>query len=254
LSPTASLASKLQKSGHSYTEVYTDYVRLQDELTRQKHETMRLEDCLAQILANIEERAPLLQEQRVEYERVSTEARQISEQLAVVLEERDIYAQRAREGEQKERTLLREQDLLRQQLKDVGRQVQALLREQTLRENPGLALAELDEPAAGAGASDTERLILEQLVLFKSIPELQEQNARLLAITRDLGARMERQEAEQRAREEAEDSALLREAERLVAQVQAEVEEARQSAKVKIDGYAREIDMLKGMLAKVASS
>ncbi|EJD54913.1 hypothetical protein AURDEDRAFT_156688 [Auricularia subglabra TFB-10046 SS5] len=184
-----------------------------------KHETKRLEDCLAQILADIEERAALLQEQCIEYE-----------QLAVVLKERDIYAQRAREGEQKERALLHEQELLRQQLQDVGRPLQALLREQTLHENPGLVLVELDKPASGAGALDTVHLISEQLVLFKSITELREQNARLLAIIRDLGARMERQEAMQRAREEVEDSALLREAKRPAAQAHAEAKEGSASA------------------------
>jgi nucleoprotein TPR len=56
LSPTASLATKLQKSGRSYTEVYADYVKMGDELTKQKEETRRLESALAQILSDIEER------------------------------------------------------------------------------------------------------------------------------------------------------------------------------------------------------
>jgi nucleoprotein TPR len=56
LSPTARLATRLQRNGRSYTEVYTDYVRLSDELAVQKKETMRLENVLAQVLADIEER------------------------------------------------------------------------------------------------------------------------------------------------------------------------------------------------------
>ncbi|KZV92725.1 hypothetical protein EXIGLDRAFT_836242 [Exidia glandulosa HHB12029] len=250
LSPTASLASKLQKSGRSYTEVYTDYVRLQDELARQKQETKRLEDCLAQILADIEERAPLLQEQRHEYERVSAEARQLADQLSAALEDRDAYAQRAQASEQKNAVAQRERELLDQQLSDLGRQVQNLIREQQLRDNPGLALADLDEPQAGA--TDTDNLISQQLVLFRSIPELQQQNQLLLASTRELAARLEQQEAEQRARDEDEDSAMLREAEALVAEAHRELEEVRKSAKVKIEAYTREVEMLKGMLAKAS--
>lgn len=56
LSPTASLATKLQRSGRSYTEVYADYVKMGDELTKQKEENRRLSSALAQILADIEER------------------------------------------------------------------------------------------------------------------------------------------------------------------------------------------------------
>lgn len=56
LSPTAQLASRTQRGGKSYTEVYADYVRMSDELNKQKVETRRLEDCLASILRDIEER------------------------------------------------------------------------------------------------------------------------------------------------------------------------------------------------------
>jgi hypothetical protein len=56
LSPTAQLASRTQRGGKSYTEVYSDYVRMSDELGKQKLETRRLEECLAGILRDIEER------------------------------------------------------------------------------------------------------------------------------------------------------------------------------------------------------
>ena len=59
LSPTANLASRFQKSGRSFTDVYADYVRLQAELAAEKQESARLGDCLAQILADIEERVRL---------------------------------------------------------------------------------------------------------------------------------------------------------------------------------------------------
>lgn len=56
LSPAAHLASRLQKSGRSYTEVYSDYVRIQNELAMEKAEVRRLGECLTAVLADIEDR------------------------------------------------------------------------------------------------------------------------------------------------------------------------------------------------------
>jgi nucleoprotein TPR len=56
ISPTAALASRMQKAGRTYTEVYTDYVRLQNDLVKEKAETSRLEGVLTTILADIDER------------------------------------------------------------------------------------------------------------------------------------------------------------------------------------------------------
>lgn len=60
LSPAANLAIRLQKGGRSYTEIYADYVKVNEELIAQKEETRRLESALAQILTDIEERVSLL--------------------------------------------------------------------------------------------------------------------------------------------------------------------------------------------------
>ncbi|KAH7096803.1 hypothetical protein BKA62DRAFT_833732 [Auriculariales sp. MPI-PUGE-AT-0066] len=248
LSPTATLAAKLQKTGRTYTEVYADFIRLQDELGRQRSENARLEECMAQILGDIEERAPLLQEQRVEYERVSAEARSLSARLADALEERSTAVKRATRLDTRTRDLEREKALLETQLSDLGRQVQTLLRQQLLSQTPGLAQAlSADETGAAVQVDD---LIARELVLFKSVEELQQQNARLLGITRDLGQRMEQAEQEtQRAADEA-DSAMLREAEALVEAAQAELEDARRTSRVRIEALQREADMLKSLLGR----
>lgn len=56
LSPSAQIAVRLQKTGRSYAEVYTEYVRMQDDLASERAETKRLGECLSQILGDIEER------------------------------------------------------------------------------------------------------------------------------------------------------------------------------------------------------
>lgn len=60
LSPTANLATKFQKTGMTFTEVYAQYVRQSAELASEKQENARLSECLAQILADIEERVSSL--------------------------------------------------------------------------------------------------------------------------------------------------------------------------------------------------
>lgn len=56
LSPSAQMAVRSQKSGRSYAEVYGEYIRMQEELLKERAESARLGDCLSQIMGDIEER------------------------------------------------------------------------------------------------------------------------------------------------------------------------------------------------------
>ena len=56
LSPTVAMASRAQKSGKSFTEVYADYVRLQDDYARRTAEYDHMDRTLSAVLAQIEER------------------------------------------------------------------------------------------------------------------------------------------------------------------------------------------------------
>lgn len=56
LSPTVAMASKAQRSGKTFTEVYADYVRLQDEYAKKSAEYDRMDDTLSDILAQIQQR------------------------------------------------------------------------------------------------------------------------------------------------------------------------------------------------------
>jgi nucleoprotein TPR len=56
LSPTVAIASRSQKSGKTFTEVYADYVRLQEEHARKSTEYDHMERTLNQVLRQIEER------------------------------------------------------------------------------------------------------------------------------------------------------------------------------------------------------
>ncbi|CAE6423645.1 unnamed protein product [Rhizoctonia solani] len=236
LSPTAQLASRSQKGGKSYTEVYADYVRMSDELSKQKLETRRLEECLGGILRDIEERAPLLSEQRIEYERLQQTAADLTQQLSDAL--------KAQEGiraiESDRDSCRREIEVLQTQLADLSRQVVVLTREVAIRDDPSLAneefsaLNEMDEDATA-----TDELITSELVLFRSLPELQAQNSRLLRMTRELGDRLEKEVANTNEGENLD--AALREAGEVVERLEKEVE----SLNLRTESLKRERDAWK---------
>ncbi|KAG8753074.1 hypothetical protein FRC12_011679, partial [Ceratobasidium sp. 428] len=236
LSPTAQLASRTQRGGKSYTEVYADYVRMSDELNKQKLETRRLEECLAGILRDIEERAPLLTEQRIEYERLQQTAADLTQQLADAMKAQE--GVRALEGERD--GCRREIEVLQQQLADLSRQVVLLTREVAIRDDPSLADEEFtngDEMDEDATATDA--LITSELVLFRTLPELQAQNARLLRMTRELGARLEKEVANSTAGEGLDTA--LREASEVVERLEREVE----SLNLRSESLKRERDAWK---------
>ena len=60
LSPTVAMASRAQRGGKSFTEVYSDYVRLQEEYQRKCEEYDRMDRTLQSVLAQIEERVSMV--------------------------------------------------------------------------------------------------------------------------------------------------------------------------------------------------
>ena len=56
LSPTVAMASKAQRTGKTFTEVYADYVRLQEEYAKKSAEYDHMDRTLSSVLAQIEER------------------------------------------------------------------------------------------------------------------------------------------------------------------------------------------------------
>ncbi|QRW15125.1 Nucleoprotein TPR [Ceratobasidium sp. AG-Ba] len=236
LSPTAQLASRTQRGGKSYTEVYADYVRMSDELNKQKVETRRLEDCLASILRDIEERAPLLTEQRIEYERLQQTAADLTQQLADAMKAQE--GVRALESERD--ACRRETEVLQQQLADLSRQVVILTREIAVRDDPSLADEEFtNEDEMDEDVSATDALITSELVLFRNLPQLQSQNSRLLRMTRELGARLEKEVANSSSGEDL--NAALREASEVVERLEREVD----SLNLRSESLKRERDAWK---------
>ncbi|KAJ7236740.1 hypothetical protein B0H12DRAFT_1139991 [Mycena haematopus] len=244
LSPTVAMVSKAQKSGKTFTEVYTDYVRLQEEFARKCAEYDRMDQTLSNVLAQIEERAPILSQQR-------SEASHLASQLAQALSDRDSQATLAQETTQKLTRSTRENELLQQQLTDLGRQIQHLLREISRRDDPSIPLDADMEMLAAAPPETVDGVITNNLVLFQSIGQLQEQNQKLLKSVRELGNKMESEERDYREAMEMEQAEAVREAHEAIQELTEQLERQKSSSDTIIKAYVKERDTLKAMLARV---
>ncbi|KAF9220879.1 hypothetical protein BS17DRAFT_786120 [Gyrodon lividus] len=254
LSPTVAMVSRVQKGGKMFTEVYADYVRLEEDYAKKCAEYDHMDRTLSDVLAQIEERAPILGQQREEYERLQVEATQLAHQLSTALAERDINAGSLQDVSQKLRKSRQETDLLQHQLTDLGRQVQALLKELGRRTDPSIPSdGELDGMPP-LPANNIDAVITNNLVIFRSIPDLQEQNQKLLKIVRELGAKMEAEEREYREALEKEQSEAVREAHEAIQELATQLERQKKSSEITIQAYMKERDTFKAMLARAERS
>ncbi|KAL0576947.1 Protein mlp1, partial [Marasmius crinis-equi] len=244
LSPTVAMASRVQKTGKGFTEVYAEYVRLQDEYSKKCAEYDHMDRTLGEVLAQIEERAPILAQQRVEYERVQAEASQLAAQLSQALSDRDAQSHLAQENAQKITKSAKENQLLHQQLDDLGRQVRTLLKEIARRDDPNMPSDE-DLESTVPPAEDIGSVITNHLVLFRSIDALQEQNQKLLKITRELGQKLENEERDYKAVMEREQAEAIKEAHEVMQQMETQHQAALRSKDAIIQAYLKENEVMK---------
>lgn len=175
------------------------------------------------------------------------EASQLGSQLAQALADRDAQASLAQEQGQKLAKSTNENNLLQKQLDDLGRQIQTLLRELTRRDDPTIPS---DEELEALPGFDTQTMISNNLVLYRSIDELQGQNQRLLKIVRDLGEKMESEEREYREVMEREQAEAIREAHEAMQDLASQLETQKKGSDALIQSYVKERDTLRGLLAR----
>ncbi|OCH84090.1 hypothetical protein OBBRIDRAFT_808494 [Obba rivulosa] len=252
LSPTVALASRSQRGGRTFSEIYADYVRLQEDYAKKSAEYDHMDRTLSAVLAQIEERAPILAQQRAEYERLQSEATQLASQLAQALSERDAHASAAEDNAVKYAQSMRENEILQKQLADLGRQIRVLLKDLGRQQDPTLPPEdelELDDSTVPEELT-ADIFITNNLVLYRSIPQLQEQNQRLLKMVRELGTKLESEEKDYKEQLDREQSEAIREAHEAMKLLQEQLESHKKSSEVKIQAYMKERDSLKSLLAR----
>ncbi|KAJ2083708.1 Filament-forming protein [Coemansia sp. RSA 988] len=260
LSPTASAAARIQGAhgSLSITQLYADKLALEDRLRNADAEIGGLRQGMEQILAEIEERGPIIAAERDEHQRLLRDADKIAQDLAGMRQEHSTQAEAlktaAREGELLRRQLAAEQ----QQTRDLERQVARLLRSAEETRMGGRAMSETPQdistnPLASPMArrqrahaqttgeqdeqwlSDVDRVISQKLVTFGDVTELVAQNRRLLRTTRELAAQAAAHDDDDEVK------AALEQAEGMLDRLSAELE----TAKTRLGAVERERDMLR---------
>ena len=237
-------AASLRRENLTMTELYSKYAEAADAWRKECAERRRLQATIDGMLQELEQRAPMLAEQRREYERaVAAHA-----EMRLRLEDSTIEFRRmetdARAHAADKRHHERVAKGLEAQSADLSRQVQLLLNEVT--ELKGGAPSALAPKSVAAG--DAAAVVTATLVDFKDIATLQEQNRRQLEVIRTLSA--DQEELGQRLRDEYESEAA-----KLRAETKKSVEdiEGRTSkTQTMVDAVTRQRDMYKALYASAS--
>ena len=250
------LSGSLRKSKMlTNTEWYTKYNEMQTELEAERRRTQKLSNTMDEMLADAENHGPELLELRSDQEKLEEEVLSFSRLLEDANANRDNAIKDSERWESEAESRAREGDVLRQQLRDLSAQVKILLvevqsRDQGLEGMSGQERFQLEQAARGEmdawseNETTTQQLISHQLVIFRDVASLQEQNQKLLQLTRTLGDQMEGNEAQKKA---AESEANAQEVEELRQQV-ARYKDELQATATQIDSYVKERDMFRRML------
>ena len=248
------LGSPRPKGGLSLTQMYSNYNELKGDLDFEKRRNEQLSSSLDDMIQDLENRQPEIEEMRSDHTRLESEIAEMSSLIDVVSKERDQAVKGAKKWEGQVEAKMTEGEVLRQQLRDLSSQVKVFLMEVHLRDQGlgdigvegraqlnRIAHGQFDEEAV-EGSTDTDRFISANLVTFRNIVELQEQNTNLLKITRELGERMEHEEA---VKKQLEDTRNWDELQQKYERCKDEVK----SLVTQSQSYIRERDMFRRMLA-----
>lgn len=187
----------------SATQALDEYYKVKGQLNVEKQRSSNLAKDLEDVLEQLQAKAPELEELYAENERLQSEIKNMSHLSDESFHERDIAKKAARKAESAASQAQAEISILRNQLRDLGAQIQMLLfnmhcREKGLSElsiEETLHLQKLERGQVEGNADNINSMILQRLVVFKDIQELQEKNEKLLQVTHELGQSMESEEA-----------------------------------------------------------
>ncbi|KAL4707670.1 hypothetical protein ACJJTC_014851 [Scirpophaga incertulas] len=242
LAPSAATASKLLKSGMSLTQIYSQLVKVSDELSQEKEENRRLNITINTIVQELEEKAPLLQKQKAEYEEALESNTALTQQIDTLLIEcnrlRDDYGESSKIANH----FTRENAKLKGELADLGRQVCFLLKE--IEHSRGGLIPNGDHDSSHTASSSdhsSSRIISKTLVTFGDIQELQTNNQKLLRMVREL---TEKHEEFERHKEQFESGEMQNKIESLKNRV-TELTEAQDRQTKMVNGLIRQRDMFK---------
>lgn len=126
LAPTAAITSRVLRKGLSLTQIYTQLVEITNECTLQREENEHLKIEMNRILRELEERAPLLQQQRRDYETAMMNVETLTSRLDELLQENQRLNESSDEANRIAKHHSAENQRLKTELADLARQVSEL--------------------------------------------------------------------------------------------------------------------------------
>ena len=207
LSPAAATAA-MMKEGMSLTEIYSKYAEAADAWRQERMERKRLQAQVDKIFEELEQKAPAINAQREEYERLLESHARLTAQLEQAAQEHQKVEFQLQSTQGESRRHKKEAEKSSLLVKDLSRQVQTILKELSdLRGNRArlgpigqVDITPSDLPAEVTTAGD---IISERLVEFTDLEGLQRQNVNLLTVARQLA--QDSEEAQSGIRSEAEE-------------------------------------------------
>lgn len=254
-SPSA-LPGSMRRSvgGLSFTQLYTQYSESQEALAESQRRNDHLASTLDELVSELEQKKPEIDELRADQERLEDEVLNLSKLFDEANEGRRRASEEANEMRRNADAAVSRQKILEQQCRDLSAQVKILLveiqsRDEGLGELSAEERLELERAARGEleggaldGMTDTGRLISERLVIFRNVSELQSKYQDALEVTRRLGDSKEALEAlEQEAAEKTRETEELRQSVK-------RYEEELKATTTQIESYVKERDMFRRML------
>ena len=207
LSPAAATAA-MMKEGMSLTEIYSKYAEAADAWRQERMERKRLQAQVDKIFEELEQKAPAINAQREEYERLLESHARLTAQLEQAAQEHQKVEFQLQSTQGESRRHKKEAEKSSLLVKDLSRQVQTILKELSdLRGNRArlgpigqVDITPSNLPAEVTTAGD---IISERLVEFTDLEGLQRQNVNLLTVARQLA--QDSEEAQSGIRSEAEE-------------------------------------------------
>ncbi len=256
LSPAAAVASRLLKNGMTLTQIYSEYVNLAESLQNEKNETQRLKTYISEVVKEIEEKAPVLKRQKMEYEEGVKTIDNLTNQLENAMMDYEVLKSKSEDSIKKYNLVSSENIRLKQDCNDLSRQVTVLLHEVEKLRSKLLSASRksannlsLDQSMNEINESITEvssssEVISKDILLFRNIEELQKQNQKLVRLLHEVTDKKqseEKNELEQKTKEYNERLSLaLRELE--------EVKIQREKHEQVVDEIRRQRDTYKQLL------
>ena len=249
------------KGGLNFTQLYTEHTNLKAELDTEKRRNQNLTETIDEMIGDLERKQPEIDELRMEREQMEVELSEYSTLLEEASGARDVARKMASSWEGQVNGLQRESEILRQQLRDLSAQIKVLLVGIQAREDGLGAISTAEQlrleqiardelsDAGLDGATDSHRYISQHLTIFKNVRELQEQNKKLLRLSRELTEQMEGDEARTKRNQHEQDQKELDALRTKVANHQDEMK----ALVTQSQSYIRERDMFRRMLSHRAS-